>query len=126
MDKAGIEQVLQLYFDAGFERDGEKMRQTFFPEAHVYGIFEGDETVADMPRDIFVERVVNAPETSAEDRRDEIHFIEFSSERSAVAKVSLRVHDILFTDLLTFIRQNGEWRIIAKQSYGKKDNSVKN
>ncbi len=119
MDKTGIEQVLQLYFDAGFERDGEKMRRAFFPEAHVYGIFEGEETIADMPLDVFVPLVVGSSETAVENRNDEIHFIEFSNERSAVAKVSLRVHDTLYTDLLTFIRQNGEWRIIAKQSYGK-------
>lgn len=121
MDRAGIEKVIQIYFDASFEGSGDKMLRVFRPEAHIYGITEGGSSLADMPRDIFAEMV--GSDTQAADpgkvRKDEIHFIEFSSEHSAVAKVSLVVHNTHFTDFLTFVNLEGEWRVIAKLYYGR-------
>lgn len=118
MDRAGIEQLLGLYFDASFERDGDKMSRAFRPEAHIYGLFEGGE-LTDTPRDSFVGRVAAAPETAAADRDDKIHLIEFSGPDTALAKVSLRVGPTRFTDLLTLARQDGEWKIVSKLFYGK-------
>lgn len=121
MDKAGIEQVLQIYFDGSYEGSGEKMDRVFRPEAHIYGINEDDSTLTDIPRDDFVKLVGSGPKDVKPDwvRNDEIHFIEFSSERSAIAKVSLNVHNTHFTDLLTFVNLDGEWRVVAKLFYGK-------
>ena len=121
MDRIGIEKVIQIYFDASFEGSREKMHRVFRPEAHIYGITEGDSTLVDMPRDIFAEMVGSTPRVAdpGKVRKDEIHFIEFSSEHAAVAKVSLLVHNTHFTDFLTFVYLDGEWRVIAKLYYGK-------
>ncbi|MGI5838579.1 MAG: nuclear transport factor 2 family protein [bacterium] len=121
MDRAGIEKVLQIYFDASFEGSAEKMRRVFRPEAHIYGINEGDTSLADIPRDRFAELVGSTQDAvdPGRERKDEIHFIEFSSEYSAVAKVSLLVGKTFFTDLLTFVYLDGEWRAIAKLYYGR-------
>jgi hypothetical protein len=121
LDRAGIEKVIQIYFDASFEGSDEKMLRVFRPEAHIYGITEGNSTLADMPREIFAEMVGSAPRSADPGtvRKDEIHFIEFSSEHSAVAKVSLLVHNTHFTDFLTFVNLDSEWRVIAKLYYGR-------
>ena len=121
MDKKGIEEVLQIYFDASYESDSAKMDRVFRPEAHIYGINEGGETLADFPKEQFVKLVGRAPKEPAPNhpRQDEIHFIEFSSDTTAVAKVSLTMSGTHFTDLLTFVYLDGEWRVIAKMFYGK-------
>lgn len=121
MDREGIEKVIQLYFDASFEGSGEKMRRVFRPEAHIYGINEGDASLFDRPRDSFAELVESSRKEADpnRERKDEIHFIEFSSEYSAVAKVSLLVHNTYYTDFLTFVYRDGEWRVIAKLYYGR-------
>ena len=121
MDKKGIEEVLQIYFDANFEFDSAKMDRVFRPEAHIYGINEGGGPLADFPKEQFLKIVGHAPAELDPDRprQDEIHFIEFSSDSTAVAKVSLTMPRTHFTDLLTFVYLDGEWRVIAKMFYGR-------
>lgn len=121
MDKAGIEKVLQTYFDASFEYSAEKMDTVFRPEAHVYGMEEGKSQLNDIPRNQFVELVRTLKENGqhTQKRRDEIHSIEFLSDAMAIAKVSLLVDKTFFLDILSFVCVDGKWQIISKLSYGK-------
>lgn len=121
MDRAGVERVLRTYFDASFECSGEKMDQVFRPEAHVYGMREGEPGVSDLPRDRFVELVgsMTKTEQTGWERLDEIHSIEFVSEVTAIARISLLVRATHYSDVLNLVCDQGEWRIIAKLSYGR-------
>ena len=121
MDNRGIEEVLQIYFDASYESDRVKMDRVFRSEAHIYGINEGGGTLADFTKEQFLDLVGSAPAAPDPNRprQDEIHFIEFSSDSTAVAKVSLTMPRTHFTDLLTFVYLDGEWRVIAKMFYGR-------
>lgn len=120
MDKAGIEKALQAYFDASYAYDAGKMDTVFRPEAHVYGMSEGEPKLMDLPRDQFIELVrelkENGPQTK--ERRDEVHFIEFLSDGMAVAKVSLLVGDTHYSDFLSFVCVDEKWHVISKLSYG--------
>jgi len=120
MDKKGIAEVVQIYFDACYEGNREKMDRVFRPEAHIYGMMEGDSALTDTPRDEFVDRLGRNRQSSNNDweRRDEIHLIEFTSEHTAVAKVSLLLRNTLFNDLLIFVNRDGEWRVISKMYHG--------
>ena len=114
MDTNGIKEVLQLYFDAGFEGSGEKMGQVFHKAAHIYG-HAPDGSLADYPRDDFVNMVGSMPaDAPSYPREDEILSIEFTGEDTAIAKVKLRVFDTRFTDILSFMRLDGKWGVISK------------
>ena len=116
MDSNEIKAVIQTYFDAGYECNGEKMREAFHSGAHVYGHNE-DGTLNDMDKEAFIKLVESGkpgiPE-SAYPRHDEIISIDFTGVDTAVAQVKLRVGNIMFTDILSFIRLDTKWSIISK------------
>ena len=116
MDVNVIKEALQLYFDGSFEGSGEKMEAAFHSAAHIYGLGM-DGKLADMPRDAFVQLVGSGPKESGDPgypRRDEVLSIDFTGENTAVARVRLRVHSTVFTDILSFLYLDGKWAIISK------------
>ncbi len=120
MDKSGIEKTLQTYFDASFELNPEKMDLVFRPEAHIYFMSKGETKPVDNTKNEFIEivRSMSKLEIPAWERIDEIHFIEFTSAVTAVAKISLVVNDMYFSDVLSFVHDAEKWQIISKLSYG--------
>ena len=111
MDTKEIEKVIQDYFDAGNTADGEKMANVFHEVAHLYAVDEQGGLV-NWDIDFFSKRV-----SSTElgfPQYNEILSIDFTGENSAVARVKVRVRDTIFTDILSFLRLGGQWKIIAK------------
>jgi hypothetical protein len=116
MDITEIKGIIQTYFDASFESSGEKMAQVFHDAAHIYGHGENGALI-DMDKEFFVNLVGTPRPDSPESvypRQDEILSIDFTGENTAVARVKLRVRNILFTDMLCFMRLNGKWGVISK------------
>ncbi|MCL2408110.1 MAG: nuclear transport factor 2 family protein [Oscillospiraceae bacterium] len=116
MDTTAIRALLQLYFDASFESDGEKMAKVFHDAAHIYG--HGDDgSLLDTPKAPFVALISSFPLGSSDPafvRDDEILSIDFTGENTAVARVRLRMGGIVFTDVLSLICIDGEWSVISK------------
>ncbi|MCL2493419.1 MAG: nuclear transport factor 2 family protein [Clostridiales bacterium] len=113
MDTREIKEVIQLYFDGSFDGKADNMRRVFHPSAHIYGIAQGN--LEDMPKEAFAALVGSRPaDAPAFPREEEILSIDFTGENTAVARVKLRVFDIRYTDILSFIRLDGEWSVIAK------------
>jgi hypothetical protein len=55
-----------------------------------------------------------SPASRGEPRRDRILSIEFVGPVTALARVECAIGEKHFTDLLSFIRLDGRWRLIAK------------
>ena len=121
MSKAAIEEKIQMYFNAVYEGDAQAILKVFHPSSHVYGVGENGELV-DWPAEMFSKRIDTAVSTKSLgiEPVHKIHSIEFTGDNTAVAKVGLRVREIMFTDILSFIRLNDEWFIIAKVFAGVK------
>jgi len=113
MDTNKIKEVIQLYFDGSFDGKADNMKRVFHPAAHIYGYDHG--ALEDMPKEAFV-ALVGSDRTGkpAFPREEEILSIDFTGENTAVARVKLRVFDTRYTDILSFIRLDGEWSVIAK------------
>ena len=111
MNSNEIKEVIQKYFDSGYECSGEKTREIFHSAAHVFGHAE-----CGGLRDSDLESFVKLVETPKQEypRQDEILSIDFTGENSAVARVKIRVGNIMFTDILCFLRFDGRWKIISK------------
>ena len=116
MDTNEIKKVLQNYFDAGYVDDGDAMGETFHDGAHLYSLGE-DGTLQDWSKEFFV-NLVNSNNTDPANpgypRYEEILSIDFTGENTAVARVRLRVRETMYTDILSFLRINGKWAIMAK------------
>ena len=111
MDENGVRETLQKYFDAGNEANGEKMREVFYPIAHLYSPGK-DGTLINWDMDFFAARVSSTK--LGFPPYNEIISIDFINEDAAAARVKVRVMDTLFTDILSLIRIDGKWKIIAK------------
>jgi len=112
MDATPIKDLLQQYFDANYESDGQKIAQIFHPAANVYGHVQGG-AFSHFDKASFVELITSLAPLSSP-REDNIIAIDFIGENAAAARVSLRVGDIVYTDVLNFVKIDGKWGIIAK------------
>lgn len=114
-EKAAVESVIQMYFDASFTGDAGKVREVFHEAAHIYGLDQnGALNDWDVP---FFANLVGSSVSSQSmglARQDKILSLDFTGGNTAVARVSLRVRDTLFTDVLSFIKIDGKWKIMAK------------
>lgn len=111
---AAIAQTLQLYFDGLYHSDTERLRRVFHPNAR-YVTATGDELV-DMGMDEYLPVVDKrpAPAASNQPRQDRTVSIAMAGPKTAAVTVNCAIADRYFTDFLTLIHTDGEWRIIAK------------
>jgi len=116
MDANEIKKVIQAYFDTGYAADGEGMAEVFHDVAHLYSC-GADGSLINWDKDFFVNIVGSSEPGESEHgypRYDEILSIDFTGENTAVARVKVRVKDNIYTDILSFLRLDGKWGIIAK------------
>ena len=112
MDKAAIKELMQIYFDANYEADAQKIASVFHPQSHIFGRDENGELI-DFDKESFVKLIDSlSPETGP--RIDEILSMDFIGEHAAVCRVRLRVGDIIYTDIISLMQLGGKWGIISK------------
>ncbi len=109
-----IRAVLTDYFDALYFCDVDKLQRVFHPRA-IYAT--ADETPLlhrTMEEYAAVVAARESPASRQEPRRDHIDSIEFAGPNTALARVRCSAGLRDFVDFLSFVRVDGQWRIIAK------------
>ena len=116
MDTTKIKAAAQTYLDACYESDGDKFREVFHENAHVYGFNEKGE-LSDRTKDEFIGFVEGRKTPSYKPsfpRQEEILSIEFADDKTAVVRLKVRVMNMMFSDILGFMCLDGKWKIISK------------
>lgn len=111
---ADVYELLGQYFDTLYYCDLEKFDAIFHPQA-IYATADAMPFLhQDMPayREIIAQR--SSPASRREQRRDFVDAIEFSGDNTALARVRCSIGERDFVDLLSLVRTEGRWRIIAK------------
>lgn len=109
-----LHQAVQTYLDGLFFGDIEKFRSVFHPRAQLYSATEG--RLVNLDLDAYLDLVANrpSPEKKGDIRQDEIISISIGSPTTA----HVRLKDVYlpkrFTDDLTFVLIEGDWRIVSK------------
>lgn len=106
--------LLGQYFDMLYYCDLEQFDDVFHPLA-IYAT--ADETpflYRNMSeyRQVIAQR--RSPASRCEQRRDVVDAIEFAGDNTALAHVRCSIGERDFVDLLSLVRTEGRWRIIAK------------
>jgi len=111
---AEIVAALGDYFDGLYTSDASKLAGVFHPQA-IYAC-ASDGTLTHMTMDAYLPMVAKRPSPASrgEPRRDRILSIEFAGPVTAMARVECTIGPKRFTDLLSFVRLDGHWRLIAK------------
>lgn len=118
-DYAAVAAVLQTYFDGLYYSDTARLREAFHPQARYVCATEAETQGSELLHLSMEEYfpIVDArpsPASRGEARADRIVSIEFAGPVTAFARVNCAIGPKVFTDLLTLVKTEGKWRIIAK------------
>ncbi len=113
-DQSGLLEAVQLYFDALYYCDTEKLNAVFHAASSLFDADEGK---------IFVEPIESfstdvggrvSPASKGQAREDEILMVDWLSPSSALVKIRLRAHQNVFVDHLGFVKGPEGWKIVSK------------
>jgi hypothetical protein len=118
-DYAAVATVLQTYFDGLYHSDTKRLREAFHPQARYVSATEAESKGGEllhlsMEQYFPIVDARPAPASRGEARADRIVSIEFAGPVTAFARVECAIGPKFFTDLLTLVKSEGKWRIIAK------------
>jgi 4-oxalocrotonate tautomerase len=111
---ATIDSALQEYFDGLYHSDTGRLSRVFHPQA-IYVSATGGELVHRTMDEYF--RIVDgrpSPASQRETRRDRVVSVEEVGPVTAVARVECSIGPKNFDDVLTLVRIDDRWQIIAK------------
>lgn len=106
--------LIQNYFDGLYHSDTQRLRRVFHPQAVYATASEGKPLILRMDEYFQIVDGRPSPASRGEQRSDHILAIEFVGPVTAVVKLRCSIHPRHFTDLLTLIRVDDQWQIIAK------------
>lgn len=111
---AEVEALLRRYFDALYTSDAESLGEVMHPQAVYATADERPPLIRSMADYLAVVATRQSPEDLGEPRQDVIESISFAGDNTALAQVRCAIGQRQFTDFLSLIRVDGEWRIVAK------------
>jgi Putative lumazine-binding len=109
-----VRDLLDRYFDGLYRSDAELLAAVFHPAAVYATATDGALTRLSMPEYLPVVAARESPATRGEARTDTIESIAFAGPVTALARVRCSIGTRRFTDLLSLVRVDGRWQIIAK------------
>lgn len=110
-EEAAVRAAVQHYLIAHATGDGSHHEMVFHPEAKLFWVRDGA-----LNTRTSAEYIAGSPGKPADDedqRRREITMVDVTGD-AAVAKVVLDYPNALFTDYMSLLRVDGEWRIVNK------------
>ena len=110
-DEAGVRAALNHYIQGHASGDGSHMKIAFHPNANLYFIRDGkyaERTSAD-----YAAGFSGKPAGDEAQRRRRIESVDISGT-AAQAKIVLEYPGVTFTDYMTLLKIDGEWKIVAK------------
>lgn len=111
---AEIVESLGLYFDGLHHSDAALLGRVFHPQAIYACASEGSLTHLTMDAYLPIVAARASPASRGEARHDAILSIAFAGPVTALARVACAIGEKRFTDILSFVKLDGQWRIIAK------------
>ena len=106
--------LIGRYFDGLYRSDSELLAPVFHPAAVYATATEEPFVRLSMAEYLPIVAARESPESRGEVRTDAIESIEFAGPVTALARVKCSIGPKQFTDLLSLVRVDARWQIIAK------------
>ena len=106
--------AIEVYLDAIYFCDVEKLDAVFHPESSLFDADEGNifvDPIASFRADVASRP---APSEWRQQRSDEVLSIDWLSPLSATVKLRLQAHENVFVDHLAFLKGADGWKIVSK------------
>jgi hypothetical protein len=113
-DLAALRAAVQDYLDGLYEGDADRLAAVFLPSSALTQVFEGELKIT--PRDEWLAAVRSRPKPKdgGMARDDHILAIDLIGPALAHVKVKCQLPPRHFTDLLSFVKHEGRWRVAQK------------
>ena len=109
-----IYELLGRYFDGLYHADAELLREVFHERAVYVCATDGSLTHLSMGDYLPLVAARESPAARNEDRNDAVQDLQFAGPVTALARVNCSIGEKYFTDLLSLIKTDERWWIIAK------------
>ncbi len=113
-DEAAVREAVGHYLRAHATGLGEHHRKVFHPEAKLFAVREGK--FWQLTSEEYIARSPGKPAADEAQRRRSIESVDITGN-AAVAKVVLDYPSVRFTDYMSLLKIDGEWRIVNKTFY---------
>jgi hypothetical protein len=110
-EEAGIRAALEHYLQGHATGDGAHMRVAFHPVAHLF--WAAADTLAQRTSEAYAAGFRGRPEPDEAQRHRRIVSIDRTGN-AAMAKIELDYPTVRFTDYMSLLKVNGEWKIVNK------------
>jgi hypothetical protein len=113
-EEAAVRAAVGHYLRAHATGLGEHHRKVFHPEAKLFAVREGK--FWQLTSEEYIARSPGKPADDEAQRRRSIESVDITGN-AAVAKVVLDYPQVKFTDYMSLLKIDGEWRIVNKTFY---------
>ena len=107
-------EAVHWYFDALYEGDPELFAKVMHPRVRLFSATDKPMVELDLPTYMDIVRNRPSPASRNDPRHDRVLSIEVATPTTAHVRVQDAVLPKMFTDDLTFLRVDGQWKIVSK------------
>ncbi len=106
--------AVRSYFDALYFGDAALFEKVIHPHVRLFSATDSPMLELDLPAYLEIVRNRPSPASKGDPRLDRVLSVEIASPTTAHVRVEDAVLPKRFTDELTFVRLDAEWRIVSK------------
>ena len=118
-EEAGVRAAIEHYFQGQATGQGEHFRKAFHTDAKLFFIREGKLT--QWTAEEYISRASGKPAPDEAQRKRRIDSIDITGD-SAVVKLTLDYPTVVFTDYMSMLKIDGQWKIVNKTFHAKRRN----
>lgn len=107
-------EAVHSYFDALYFGDTNLFERVMHPHVRLFSATDSPMLELDLPAYLEIIRNRPSPASKHDPRLDRVLSVEIASPTTAHVRVEDAVLPKRFTDELTFVRIDGEWKIVSK------------
>ena len=110
-EEAAVRAAVEHYFRAHATGLGEHHRKVFHPDARLFAVRDGKYWT--LSSEDYIARSPGKPAADEAERKRAVEMVDIAGN-AAVAKVVLDYPDVKFTDYMSLLKIDGEWKIVNK------------
>jgi hypothetical protein len=110
-EEPGVRAALNAYLEGHATGQADAFRRAFNPEARMLYAKDGHLVKTEITE--YIARAPGKPAADEDRRRRSIDLVDIVGD-AAIAKITLTYPEVTFTDYMTLLKIDGEWRIVSK------------
>ena len=110
-EEAAVRAAIEHYFRGHATGLGEHHRKVFHPDARLFAVRDGKYWT--LTSEEYISRAPGKPAADEAERKRAVEMVDIAGN-AAVARVVLDYPDVKFTDYMSLLKIDGEWKIVNK------------